>query len=220
MTVVVKPLTQLQRPERNVRIHSDTQIREYMRSVEMFGQIRPIVIDENDTILAGNGLYDALTQLGRTEADCYIVSGLTDAEKKKLMLADNRIFNLGVDDLKTFDEIVLELGDDFDIPGYDAELLQTLNFDLSDADDMMSGYGIISDEAKKEMQRASEQYEREEAAFAEKAEEIKPVAATQSVPSPAPQSAEPSHPVPAEPAMPPSARKFIVCPKCGEKIWL
>ncbi len=220
MTVVVKPLSRLQRPERNVRIHSDTQIKEYMRSVEMFGQIRPIVIDENDTILAGNGLYDALTQLGRTEADCYVVSGLSDAEKKKLMLADNRIFNLGVDDLKAFDEIVLELGEDFDIPGYDAELLQTLNFDLSDADDMMSGYGIISEEAKEEMQRASAQYEREEVAFAEKAEEIRPGTVTPPPSHTMPQPAELSEPASSEPAAPSLARKFIVCPKCGEKIWL
>lgn len=220
MIVVKKPLSQLQRPTRNVRIHSDTQIKEYMRSVEMFGQIRPIVIDENNSILAGNGLYDALLQLGRTDADCYVVSGLSETEKKKLMLADNRIFNLGVDDLKAFDEIVLELGDDFDIPGYDAELLQTLNFDLSDADDMMSGYGIISDDARQEMQKASQQYVREEAEFIESAEEYVPAPQAPAVaPAAAAPSAVPDTPIPSRPAEPP-ARKYITCPKCGEKIWL
>lgn len=42
------------------------------------------------------------------------------------MLADNRIFNLGVDDLQAFEEIILELDHDFDIPGYDADLLETV----------------------------------------------------------------------------------------------
>ena len=95
----------------------------------MFGQIRPIVVDEAGTILAGNGLYEALTAMGRTEADCYVVSGLSEPQKKKLMLADNRIFSLGVDDLQGFDDIIAEL-DDFDVPGYDAELLKTLTADL------------------------------------------------------------------------------------------
>lgn len=103
MKVIKKNLTDLRRPERNVRIHSDKQITEFRRSIEMFGQIRPIVIDDAGVILAGNGLYEALCAMGRTEADCYIASGLTDSQKKKLMLADNRIFSLGVDDIQGFE---------------------------------------------------------------------------------------------------------------------
>ena len=57
MKVIKKPLTELRRPDRNVRMHTDKQLKEFRRSVEMFGQIRPIVVDENGVILAGNGLY-------------------------------------------------------------------------------------------------------------------------------------------------------------------
>ena len=103
MKVIKKPLTELRRPDRNVRMHTDKQLKEFRRSVEMFGQIRPIVVDEDGVILAGNGLYETLLSLGRTEADCYVVYGLTEAEKKKLMLADNRVFDLGVDDLAALD---------------------------------------------------------------------------------------------------------------------
>ena len=58
MNVVKKPLAELRRPERNVRMHTDKQLKEFRRSVEMFGQIRPIVIDEGGVILAGNGLFE------------------------------------------------------------------------------------------------------------------------------------------------------------------
>ena len=109
MIITKVPLNMLKAPEKNVRIHSAKQIEEFKRSIEMFGQIRPIVCDEAYTIIAGNGLYAALSALGWAEADCYIVSGLSEVEKKKLMLADNRIFSLGVDDLQAFDEILLEL---------------------------------------------------------------------------------------------------------------
>ena len=43
MKVIKKPLTELRRPDRNVRMHTDKQLKEFRRSVEMFGQIRPIV---------------------------------------------------------------------------------------------------------------------------------------------------------------------------------
>ena len=126
MKVIKKPLTELRRPDRNVRMHTDKQLKEFRRSVEMFGQIRPIVVDEDGVILAGNGLYETLLSLGRTEADCYVVSGLTEVEKKKLMLADNRVFDLGVDDLAALDAFILELKDDLDIPGYEEDLLRAM----------------------------------------------------------------------------------------------
>ena len=52
MKVIKKPLTELRRPDRNVRMHTDKQLKEFRRSVEMFGQIRPIVVDEDGVISA------------------------------------------------------------------------------------------------------------------------------------------------------------------------
>ena len=43
--------------EKNVRMHPPEQIKEYKRSLEKFGQTKPIVIDEDNNILIGNGLY-------------------------------------------------------------------------------------------------------------------------------------------------------------------
>ena len=128
--VVKKKLTELKKPEKNVRTHTEDQIKEFKRSVQMFGQIRPIVIDENNVMLAGNGLYDTLVELGYKEADCYVVVGLSEAEKKKLMIADNKIFDLGANDIDAFDSIIKELGTDLDIPGYDSEMLSMFVDDL------------------------------------------------------------------------------------------
>ena len=206
MKVIKKALSDLRKPERNVRIHSDKQITEFKRSIEMFGQIRPIVIDEAGTILAGNGLYEALSAMGRTEAECYVAAGLSESQKKKLMLADNRIFSLGVDDLQGFDEIIAGL-DDLDVPGYDEDLLKTLTADLKEADEMLAGYGIIDDSTKAEMKKAAERYEQKDEEYTQSAEDVKPAAAP-----------------PVEAAGEDRAqeldRRYIVCPKCGEKIWL
>lgn len=226
MNITRVPLSKLRPPEKNIRIHSAKQIEEFIRSIEMFGQIRPIVCDEKYTIIAGNGLYAALCALGRAEADCYIVSGLSEVEKKKLMLADNRIFSLGVDDLQAFDEILLELGNDFDIPGYDASLLETLTISLDDADDYISGYGIISEETKEQMQRASEKYRMEEEEFEHSYEEYRPAAPLHPQESASSGLQRPENigvsveEKPIGEPLKPLQRQFLVCPKCGEKIWL
>lgn len=55
MNSITMKLTDMVRPEKNVRIHTEQQLREFERSVKMFGQIRPIVVDEKNVILAGNG---------------------------------------------------------------------------------------------------------------------------------------------------------------------
>ena len=221
MKVIKKKLSELRRPKKNVRNHSIKQIEEFKRSVQMFGQIRPIVIDEDNVILAGNGLFMALEALGRTEADCYVAAGLTEAGKKKLMLADNRIFNLGVDDLQAFEEIILELDHDFDIPGYDSDLLETLVIDVGAADTLMGGYGIISDDTKQEMERAGERYAKEDQSFADAADRIIP---TQSEsPHSIAGNDSPSIPEEAVSALadqPDLPQRFMLCPKCGEKIWL
>lgn len=190
MKVTRKKLSALRHPERNVRLHTDRQLTEFKRSIDMFGQIRPIVVDEDGVILAGNGLYEALLSMGQTEADCYVVAGLSEAEKKKLMLADNRIFNLGIDDSEAFDAIISELKDT-DIPGFDKELLSTLIASDSEVDKIISDYGSFSPTTR-ELMRSNEEGE------------AAPMGAD------APQGSEPTPPE--------QGGRHIVCPKCGERI--
>ncbi|MCD8209068.1 MAG: ParB/Srx family N-terminal domain-containing protein [Bacteroidales bacterium] len=93
-------LTDLKRAEKNVRMHTEAQLNEFERSIRMFGQIRPIVVDEDNVILAGNGLYDTLVRMGEKTAEVYQYSDLTENQKKKLMIADNKIYTLGIENLE------------------------------------------------------------------------------------------------------------------------
>lgn len=202
MKVVRKPLEALRHPERNVRMHTDKQLAEFRRSVEMFGQIRPIVIDEQGVILAGNGLYETLLMIGKTEADCYVVSGLTEAQKKKLMLADNRVFDLGVDDLDVLDAFVLELKDDLDIPGFDEDLLKAMVMESDEASETLAEYGTVDTEKVEEILGNHEKQEARVEAAVQKAEEYMPEAQA------------PAHGAEEQ------SRRFVICPKCGERVWL
>ncbi len=195
MNVVVKKLSDLHEPEKNVRRHTDKQLAEYVRSIEMFGQIKPLVITEDGEILAGNGLYLALKQMGRETADCYVMAGLTPAQRKKVMLADNRVFELGITDTDIFDEIIKELDGDVDVPGWDADLLTMLNSSVTDATGMVEEYGAYDADAVSAINSR------------ERVDHSQPLAPAAPA---APESAGPDAPV----------ERFVICPKCGERICL
>ena len=78
---------------------------------------------------------------------------------------------------------------------------------------MLAGYGIIDDSAKAEMKKAAERYEQKDAEYTQGAEEIKPAAAPVAAPAPSVEAA-------VEDRAQELDRRYIVCPKCGEKIWL
>lgn len=205
MNIVKRNLSDLKRPEKNIRLHPEKQMQEYIRSVKKNGQLKLLVIDEDNVIWIGNGLYEAMLACGYTEAYCLLKDNMTDKDKKKMMMSDNRVFDLGVDDMAAFDALIAELGDDLDVPGFDEELLKSLIADADDIDDMMSDYGLVDDDKKAEITAARETYEKQAEAFANAPQE-------NSAPTETP-TAE-VHSEDSE------QQKYIICPKCGEKIWL
>ncbi len=201
MKVSMMKLADLKRPEKNCRIHTDRQLKEFKRSVEMFGQIRPIVVDETNTILCGNGLYEALLEMGKTEASVLKRTDLTEAQKKKLMLADNKVYTLGTDNLEVFDEWLRELGD-VDIPGYDEELLETLLAETPEIDELVTDYGNFTESSVNSMKRHEEAH-----------------AAGNFGPSAAPAAQSEETPIQNQnaPETPPEG-SYVVCPNCGHHI--
>lgn len=116
---------------RNPRRHGDVQINHLMRSIKMFGQIKPVVVDEKYIVLAGHGVLQALRRLGRQEVEVNVVSGLKPKQKLKLLLADNQTADLGINDFNAVESLLAEI-QDYDIPGYDEELLKRLLESVSD----------------------------------------------------------------------------------------
>lgn len=200
-------------PEKNIRIHTEQQLKEFERSVRMFGQIRPIVIDENRVILAGNGLYATLLRMGETEADVYQYFDLTENQKKKLMIADNKIFSLGIENLNTLNDFLEELHDDLDIPGYDSEILKQMVSEAEDITEKISEYGTLDDEEIKEIKARNERQAMEspQPVFDSNSNTSQPV-------TPVATASEPIQKEEDEQTA--DIRKFVICPKCGEKIWL
>ena len=208
MKITKMKLADLVKPEKNVRIHTEQQIKEFRRSVEMFGQIRPIVVDENNVILAGNGLYDTLIAMGKDTADVYRYDSLTENQKKKLMVADNKIFSLGIENLETLNCFLEELQGDLDIPGFDEEILKQMVSEAEEITGKLSEYGTLDEE---EIRNIKENAEKKE----QNPQQTGPAQG-----EPQPDRAEVQQEAAAEDGETTEIRKFVICPNCGEKIWL
>ena len=74
----------------NPRHHPEAQIARLMHSIEQVWT-NPILIDETGTILAGHGRWEAAKRLGRTEVPTLTIAGLSAAEKRAVVIADNRL---------------------------------------------------------------------------------------------------------------------------------
>lgn len=217
MKVIKKRLDDLKHPEKNVRIHSEQQIRELKRSLEKFGQTRALVVDENNVILIGNGLYEAMVSLGYQEASVYVKTELSENDKKKLMIADNKTYALGIDNLDTLNEFLEELQGDLDIPGYDEEILQQMVADADEVTEKISEYGILDESEIQKIKEANEK--REQKAAAAEISDNNSENSSENPNTSDNQSSERQNTTETEPEIT-ETRKFVICPNCGEKIWL
>ena len=217
MNVTTKRLDDLKHPEKNVRIHSEQQIRELKRSLEKFGQTRALVVDENNVILIGNGLYEAMVSLGYQEASVYVKTELSENDKKKLMIADNKTYALGIDNLDTLNEFLEELQGDLDIPGYDEEILQQMVADADEVTEKISEYGTLDESEIQKIKEANEK--REQKAAAAEISDNNSENSSENPNTSDNQSSERQNTTETEPEIT-ETRKFVICPNCGEKIWL
>jgi hypothetical protein len=146
MDIEAVAIASLRPPPRNTRRHPEAQITEFCRALLMFGQTRPIVIDEEGMVLAGNGLVEAATKLEWAEVQAIRMRGLSESDKSKLILSDNKIFQMGVDDYDAIKSVLGSLGD-YNVPGFDEELLRGLIGNVDQlTESFTSNYGKLSPE--------------------------------------------------------------------------
>lgn len=102
--------------ERNARKHPATQIAQLRRSYREWGFTNPILVDEHDAIIAGHGRKQMALEEGLAEVPCIVLAGLTDEQKRALVLADNKLaINATWDDDLLAAELEALKGLDFDL---------------------------------------------------------------------------------------------------------
>jgi ParB-like nuclease domain/DNA methylase len=122
------PINSLRPQDRNARTHSKGQIRQIGESISRFGFNNPIMIDDDDHIIAGHGRVEAAKSLGITTVPAVRLSHLNEAEKRAYIIADNRLAEKAGWDPEI---LAIELQGLIDI-GFDVELtgFETPEIDL------------------------------------------------------------------------------------------
>lgn len=113
---------------KNARTHSDEQVAQIAGSIKEFGFNNPVLIDKENSIIAGHGRLMAARKLGMDKVPAVQLEHMTEAQRKAYVLADNRIaLNSGWDTSMLSLELQ-ELKDDIDLSllGFDADELDAL----------------------------------------------------------------------------------------------
>lgn len=122
----------------NSRTHSDEQVSQVAASIKEFGFTNPILIDADGGIIAGHGRVLAAKKLKLTEVPTITLTGLSEAQKKAYIIADNKLaLNAGWDDELLAIEIegLKWLNYDVELLGFDDDELSDLLPDMFEEDD-------------------------------------------------------------------------------------
>jgi len=124
---------------RNARTHSEAQVAQIAASIREFGFLSPILVAEDNTILAGHGRLAAALKLGLKKVPCVKENHLTETQKRAYIIADNKLsLNAGWDSELLAVELSELEGADFnlDLLGFDeAELSSIFDADKDVSDD-------------------------------------------------------------------------------------
>ena len=134
LAVTNLPVSELKPYSRNARTHSKKQVGQVAASIQSFGFNVPILVDEEQTVLAGHARLEAAKKLGLDTVPCVRLSHMSKAQKKAFILADNRLaLNAGWDE----ETLSLELKDLIDLDK-DFEIGVT-GFSVAEIDGLVEG---------------------------------------------------------------------------------
>ena len=122
---------------RNARTHSRKQVDQVAESIRTLGFNVPILVDEENTVLAGHARLAAARKLGLERVPCVRLSHMSKAQKKAFILADNRLaLSAGWDE----DLLSLELKE---LAGLDRDFdLGITGFSVAEIDGLLEGMAV------------------------------------------------------------------------------
>jgi DNA modification methylase len=130
--------TSLKPDPRNPRVHSDKQIRQIAQSIESFGFNVPLLIDDQQKVIAGHGRLLAARKMGWDTVPAIKLSHLTESQRAAFLIADNRLTENSSWDERMLGEqlkILSELELDFD--------LEAIGFEVPEIDLLIDGLNTV-----------------------------------------------------------------------------
>ena len=172
MEVVYKKTAELVPYANNPR-NNDEAVDKVANSIREFGFRVPIIIDENNVIIAGHTRLKASEQLGLEEVPCLVASDLTEDQIKAFRIADNKVSEYSTWDVEKLnvelESILTDMGqfgvelfddDDFDIDLGDEESHYSQESHIPQYDptgDFVDIMDLVDDEKTNELLREIEE---------------------------------------------------------------
>lgn len=119
MEIINKKLEEIKPYENNPRFN-DNAVDMVANSIKEFGFKVPIIIDKNNTIIAGHTRYKASIKLGLKEVPCVVANDLTEEQVKAFRIADNKVGEIAEWDFDKLEKELAELND-FNMEDFDFE---------------------------------------------------------------------------------------------------
>jgi DNA modification methylase len=144
------PIKDLTAWARNARTHSQAQRRQIAKSIRRFGFTNPVLIDDENRIIAGHGRVAAAKDIGIELVPCIRLSEMSDAEKRAYVIADNALALKGGWDMEILATELQEIGAldiDVSLTGFDQIEIDAILTDAREADPGASDGGDVAPEA-------------------------------------------------------------------------
>tara|TARA_X000001388_G_C2232369_1_gene123711 strand:+ start:1351 stop:2010 length:660 start_codon:yes stop_codon:yes gene_type:complete len=144
-------LSQLKQFGGNPRVGNVDLIAE---SLKENGQFRPLIVNKDNTILAGNHTFLAMKQLGWKECDVHYID-VDKTQAKKIVLVDNRLNDIAGYDTQVMIDMLEEMLDKGQLigTGFDADAVDDLaaeydEVSITDFETFQGGYALSEQEIK------------------------------------------------------------------------
>ncbi len=134
-SIIGRKISELKPYARNARTHSVKQIKQIAASIERFGFTNPILVSDENEIVAGHGRVEAAKLLGLTSVPTIALSHLSDEERRAYVLADNKLaLNAGWDTEMLAIELqsLVDLDFDVEVTGFS---LAEVDFTIDELDE-------------------------------------------------------------------------------------
>ena len=138
----MKPVADLRPFARNARVHSEAQVKQLAAAITEWGWTNPVLIEPDGGIIAGHGRVLAAQQLGMEKIPTITIAGLTDQQRRALVIADNKLaMNAGWDDAMLKVELLDLQSEGFaiDLIGFGAEEIGALSLEIERGETYVAG---------------------------------------------------------------------------------
>ena len=121
LEITYRRLSELRPFDGNARRHSRKQLAQISASIQKFGFTNPVLIADDDQILAGHGRLEAAKLLGMSDIPTVRLSQMTEVDRRAYVIADNKLaLNAGWDSEVLAGEMqaLIEIGFDVELTGF------------------------------------------------------------------------------------------------------